>query len=50
MAKIVKYSVITDIAKESVQSFKDKIKFIIKKNRGIPAHAIIRILNPVIRD
>ncbi len=36
-------------AKESVQSFKDKIKKIIKKNRGIPAHALIRILNPVIR-
>jgi len=36
-------------AKESVQSFKDKIKLIIRKNRGIPAHALIRILNPVIR-
>ena len=36
-------------AKESVQSFKDKIKKIIRENRGIPAHALIRILNPVIR-
>jgi RNA-directed DNA polymerase len=36
-------------AKESVQSFKNKIKKIIRKKRGIPAHALIRILNPVIR-
>jgi RNA-directed DNA polymerase len=36
-------------SKESVQSFKDKIKKIVDENRGIPAHALIRILNPVIR-
>jgi RNA-directed DNA polymerase len=32
-----------------VQSFKDKIKKALKKHRGIPAYAIIRILNPIIR-
>lgn len=36
-------------SKTSVQSFKDKVKVICKKNRGIPAHALIRILNPVVR-
>jgi RNA-directed DNA polymerase len=36
-------------SKKSIQSFKDKIKSIIKNNRGIPAHALIRLLNPVIR-
>lgn len=36
-------------SKTSVKSFKDKIKKIIRENRGIPAHALIRILNPVIR-
>jgi RNA-directed DNA polymerase len=36
-------------SKESIQSFKDKIKDTLKKNRGIPAHALIRILNPIIR-
>ena len=36
-------------SKNSVQSFKAKIKDTIKKNRGIPAHALIRILNPIIR-
>jgi len=36
-------------AKASVQSFKNKIKKIIRENRGIPAHALIRKLNPVIR-
>ncbi len=36
-------------SKHAVQSFKDKIKTIIKTNRGIPAHALIRKLNPVIR-
>jgi len=36
-------------SKEAVQSFKDKIKKIIEEYRGIPAHALIRILNPVIR-
>ena len=36
-------------SKESVQSFKEKVRKIINENRGIPAHALIRILNPVIR-
>lgn len=36
-------------SKKSIQSFKEKIKTIIKNNRGIPAHALIRLLNPVIR-
>jgi RNA-directed DNA polymerase len=36
-------------SKTSVQSFKDKIKAICKNNRGIPAHALIKMLNPVIR-
>jgi len=36
-------------SKASVQSFKEKIKTIFSKNRGIPAHALIRQLNPVIR-
>jgi len=36
-------------SKEAVHSFKDKIRKIINENRGIPAHALIRILNPVIR-
>jgi len=36
-------------SKEAVQSFKDKLKKLFKQNRGIPAHALIRILNPVIR-
>lgn len=35
-------------SKESVQSFKDKIKLMFKRNRGIPAHGLIRLLNPVI--
>ena len=36
-------------SKNSVQSFKDKIKLMFKNNRGIPAHGLIRLLNPVIR-
>ncbi|WP_010664081.1 group II intron reverse transcriptase/maturase [Marinilabilia salmonicolor] len=36
-------------SKQSVQSFKDKISKMIRQYRGIPAHALIRILNPVIR-
>jgi len=36
-------------SKESVQSFKDKLKLMFRRLRGIPAHALIRILNPVIR-
>jgi RNA-directed DNA polymerase len=36
-------------SKESIQSFKVKLKSILKHNRGIPAHSLIRLLNPVIR-
>lgn len=36
-------------SKKSIQSFKDKIKETLRTNRGIPAHALIRILNPIIR-
>jgi len=36
-------------SKNSVQSFKDKIKLMFKNIRGIPAHGLIRLLNPVIR-
>jgi RNA-directed DNA polymerase len=36
-------------SKESVQSFKDKIKLACKNNRGIPAHVPIRLLDPIIR-
>jgi len=36
-------------SKDSVQSFKDKLKLMFRKLRGIPAHALIRLLNPVIR-
>ena len=36
-------------SKGAIQSFKDKIKKLFRENRGIPAHALIRILNPVIR-
>jgi RNA-directed DNA polymerase len=36
-------------SKASVQSFKDKIKTMFRNNKGIPAHALIRLLNPVIR-
>ena len=36
-------------SKEDVQSFNDKLKKLFRENRGIPAHALIRILNPVIR-
>jgi len=36
-------------SKNSIQSFKDKIKLMFKNNRGIPAHGLIRLLNPVIR-
>ena len=35
--------------KDSVRSFKEKIKSLFKNNRGIPAHGLIRLLNPVIR-
>ena len=35
--------------KDSVRSFKEKIKSMFKNNRGIPAHGLIRLLNPVIR-
>lgn len=36
-------------SKDSIQSFKDKIKSILRNNRGIPAHGLIRLLNPIIR-
>ncbi len=36
-------------SKETIQSFKDKLRKLFRENRGIPAHALIRILNPVIR-
>lgn len=36
-------------SKDAVQGFKDKIKSLIKNNRGIPAHGLIRILNRFIR-
>jgi len=36
-------------SRESIQSFKNKLKAMLKRNRGIPAHALIRLLNPVIR-
>ena len=36
-------------SKKSVTSFKNKVKLLFKTNRGIPAHALIRLLNPVIR-
>ena len=36
-------------SKSSIQAFKDKIKKTLRENRGIPMHAIIRILNPIIR-
>lgn len=36
-------------SKESIQSFKDKIKNMLRRNRGIPAHALIRLINPIIR-
>jgi len=36
-------------SKDSIQSFKDKIKRALKENKGIPMHALIRIVNPIIR-
>jgi len=36
-------------SRESIQSFRNKLKPIFRNNRGIPAHALIRLLNPVIR-
>ena len=36
-------------SRESIRSFKNKLKAMLKRNRGIPAHALIRLLNPVIR-
>lgn len=36
-------------SKTSIQSFKDKVKAVCESNRGIPAHALIRMLNPIIR-
>ncbi len=36
-------------SKSSVKSFRDKIKKMIRDYRGIQAHSLIRIFNPVIR-
>jgi RNA-directed DNA polymerase len=36
-------------SKDAVRSFKEKIKAVFKNNRGIPAHGLIRLLNPIIR-
>ncbi len=36
-------------SKSAIQSFKNKVKNTINNNHGIPAHALIRILNPIIR-
>lgn len=36
-------------SKGTVQSFKDKLKSLFKGHRGIPAHGLIRLLNPLIR-
>jgi len=36
-------------SRQAIQSFKDKIKKTMHVNRGIPAHALIRKLNPIIR-
>jgi len=36
-------------SRESIQSIKNKLKAILRRNRGIPAHALIRLINPVIR-
>ena len=36
-------------SRSSIQSFKDKLKQAFHRYRGIPAHALIRILNPIIR-
>ena len=36
-------------SRESVQAFKNKLKALLKRNRGIPAHGLIRLLNPIIR-
>jgi len=36
-------------SRESVQAFKNKLKALLKRNRGIPAHGLVRLLNPIIR-
>ena len=36
-------------SRESVQAFKNKLKALLKRNREIPAHGLIRLLNPIIR-
>jgi RNA-directed DNA polymerase len=36
-------------SRNSVQAFKDKVKLIVRESHGLPAHALIRKLNPVIR-
>jgi len=36
-------------SKASVQSFKEKMKSMFREHRGIPAHGLIRLINPVIR-
>ncbi len=44
-----KGTLLTRPSRESVQSFKDKLRAILRRNWGIPAHALIRLLNPLIR-
>ncbi len=44
-----KTKLIIQPSKQSIQEFKDKLKLVFKKFRGVPAHALIRKLNPVIR-
>lgn len=44
-----KDKVIIKPSKASVQSFKNRIKTTVKSARGLPAHALIAKLNPVIR-
>ncbi len=44
-----KTKLIIQPSRKSIQEFKDKLKIVFKKFRGVPAHALIRKLNPIIR-